>query len=57
MQKRSFLERLKYTRKNNWFVTRKFLGFSYPVIASDLNIEIHYIWRDIQIKNKRLSKK
>ncbi len=49
----TFLERLKYTYKRKWFCRRAYRFCSIPTIATNQDIFIDYIWRDIKQKNNR----
>ncbi len=47
----TFLQRVKYTLKRKCFCSCKVLGFKVPYVASDLDIHIDWIWRDIHVEN------
>lgn len=52
----SFVDRLKYTYSRNFFCKRKFLFFMIPYVASNMDIHIDYIWRDLMVKRKKKEK-
>ncbi len=49
MKKYTFKERLNYTYKRNWFCKKKLLGFWIIYIASDMDIYIDWLCRDLKL--------
>jgi hypothetical protein len=57
--KYTLIQRIKYTISRNWFCKKRILWFTVPYIASDQDIFIDWIWRDIEVfklKTKHLNK-
>lgn len=50
-------ERLSYTKSRKWFCKIKRGKWMIPYVATDTNIFIDYIWRDLYVAKLKLKQK
>ncbi len=54
MKEYTFVERLKYTMKRNWFCSKYVFGIKVPYIATNWDIFIDLAWRDVKQSTKKM---